>query len=86
MLHTKVTNMIVLPVGALTTENEVDKPMVNNLKGVGLNMVMLPRETLHLLQDGVTVKLRVWESHALQVMSKQCINIEQVDLQHNEAM
>lgn len=48
MLRKKVTNMIVLPYGALTIENEADRPTVSSLKGVGLNMIMLPRETLHL--------------------------------------
>ncbi len=86
MLRTRVTNTIVLPDGALTTENEADRPMVSSLKGVGLNMAVLPRETLHLLQDGVTAELRARESRALQVMSEQRINIEQLSLQRNEVV
>lgn len=49
MLHAKVTNMIVLPDGALTIENEADRPTVSSLKGVGLNMAVLPQEMFHLL-------------------------------------
>jgi len=84
MLHTRVTNVVPLPNRALTTENEADRPIISSLKGVGVNMAMLPREMLYHLQDGVTIKLRAWKSHALQGMTKQRINIEQLGLQHNE--
>lgn len=80
MLCTRVTNMIVLPNGALATEKEADKPTIRSFKGVGLNMVVLPRETLYLLRDGVTMELMAQESRALQVMRKKCINIEQLGL------
>jgi len=43
--------------GELTTENEVDRPMISSLKGIRLNMATLPREMLYLLQDGVTIEL-----------------------------
>jgi len=76
MLHARMTNTIVLPDGALITENEVDRPMVSNLKGIGLNVVMLPLEMLYILLDGVTIELRARESHTIQVMSEKCINIE----------
>jgi len=65
MLHTRVTNMIVLPDGALITAKEADRPTVNSLKGVGLNMATLPRETLYLLQDGVITELQARENRAL---------------------
>ena len=65
MLRTRVTNTIVLPDGALTTEKEDDRPMVRSLKEVGLNMAALPWETHYILQDGVTAELRAKESHAL---------------------
>lgn len=42
MLCTRVTNVILLQDGALTIENEANRPMVSSLKGVGLNMAMLP--------------------------------------------
>jgi len=50
MLHTRVTKTIMLPDGALTTEQEVERPMVRSLKGLGLNMAVIPWETLYLLQ------------------------------------
>lgn len=57
MLRARVTNTIVLPKGALITTNEVDRPMVNALKGLGINMAALPWETLYVLQDGITPEL-----------------------------
>ena len=57
MLRAQMTNTIVLPDGALVIENEADRPMVTGLKGIRLNIVALPRETLYILQDGVTTKL-----------------------------
>ena len=71
-----MTNTIVLPDGALITKNEANRPMVSSLKEVGLNMVALPRETLYLLQDGVTTELWAMESRAIQVMREKHINIE----------
>ena len=65
MLRAQVTNTIVLPEGALVKTNEVDMPMVSAFKGIDINMVALPRETLYVLQDGITVELRARESHAL---------------------
>lgn len=49
MLHTNNSIANVMLDGALTTENQADRPTINTLKGVGLNLVALPREVLHLL-------------------------------------
>lgn len=57
--------------------------MVSGLKGLRINMDALPRETLYVLQDGVTIELRAREGHVLQVMSEQRNNIEQLSLQHD---
>ena len=57
MLHARMTNTILLLEGALVTENEVERPMVGGLKGIEINMVVLPQETLYVLQDGVTTEL-----------------------------
>ena len=65
-----------LPEGALATTNEADRPTISALKGIGINMAALPRETLYFLQDGITVELRARESCALQVLSEQKINME----------
>lgn len=46
MPHARMTNIIMLPDGALITENEADTPMVNGLKGIILNVAALPRDTL----------------------------------------
>lgn len=49
MLHTLVTNTIVLPEGSLVTTNEANRPTVSALKGLGINMATLPWETLYVL-------------------------------------
>ncbi len=49
MLCMKASSAIVLPNGALITKNQVDKPTVSALKGVGLNLAVILREALHLL-------------------------------------
>jgi len=74
MLHTKGSSVIVLLDGALTTENEADKPTVSALKGVRLSLEVLPRKVLHLLQDGVITELRAHEHCSLQVISEKNIN------------
>ena len=38
-----MTNTIVLPEGALTIENEVDRAVVGRIKGLGLNLNALPQ-------------------------------------------
>ena len=53
-----MANTIVLPEGALTLENEIDKATVGRIKGLGFNLVALPRETLYLLQDGTELCAR----------------------------
>ena len=86
MLRTPMTNTIVLPEGALVIENKADRPMVSALKGVGINMVAFPRETLYVLQDGITTELWARESSALQVINEQKINMEQLSLQCDEVV
>lgn len=86
MLRAQMTNTIVLSEGALVPSNEADRPSVSALKGLGLNLAALPCETLYVFQDGITVELRARESHALQVLSEQKINMEQLSLQHNEVV
>lgn len=70
MLCAYMTNTTVLPEGELVIENEADRHTISVLKGVGINMVVLPREKLYVLQDGVTQELWAMEGHALQVMSE----------------
>lgn len=70
--------------GALVTSNEAEKPSVSMLKCLDVNLATLPRETLYVLQDGINAELRARERRALQVLSEQKINMEQLSLQHNE--
>jgi len=65
MLRAQTTNTLVLLEGALVTTNESDRPTVSTLKGIGINMAALPRETLYVLHDGITAKLQARESRAL---------------------
>ena len=81
MLCTKASSVIVLLDGALTTENEADRPIVSTLKGVGLNLAVLLHKALHLLQDGVIAELKVHEHHTVQVINEHRINNEQMVLQ-----
>jgi len=49
MLRMKASSATVLSDGALTMKNEAERPIVGALKGVGLNLAMLPHEAHHLL-------------------------------------
>ena len=49
MLCMKASSAIVLSDGELTIDNEAQRPTINALKGVGLNLETLLREALHLL-------------------------------------
>lgn len=73
-----------VPKWALVTSNEADRPSISTLKGLGVNLATLLRETLYVLQDGITAELQARESHSLQVFSEQKINMEQLSLQHDE--
>ena len=76
MLRASMANTIVLLEGVLEAENEIDRATVGRIKGLGLNLATLPRDTLYQLQDGIIVELRTKEGRVIQVMSKQKINIE----------
>jgi len=49
VFRARKTNTRVLPEGALVTTNVANRPMVCTLKGIGINMVAFPRETLYVL-------------------------------------
>lgn len=70
MLHMKASSALVLLDGALTIENEANRPTMSALKGVGLNLEALLSEALHSLHDGVIAELRACEHRALQVISE----------------
>lgn len=76
MLHMKASSALVLPDRAQTTKNEADRLTISALEGVGLNLAALPREVLHLFQDGVIAELRPSEHRALEVINEKNINNE----------
>jgi len=76
LLRAKMANTIVLPEGVLTVENKDDRATVSRIKGFGLNLVALLRDTLYQLQDGITIELWAREGHVMQAMSEKKINIE----------
>jgi len=65
----------VLPEEAILAEAEGD------IRGWGLNLAALPRETIHQLQGGVIAKIRAREGHTLQILSEQKAKLEQLSLQ-----
>jgi len=65
MLHTCTTNTFVLLEGVVLVAVEGDGATANQMKGWGLNLAMLPREILYLLQDGVTAELCAREGNTL---------------------
>ena len=75
-----MANTIVLLEGVLVAVNETNRFSMSMMKGLGLNMASLLHETLHLLQNGITEELRARESHVIQVLSEQKINMEQLSL------
>lgn len=78
MVRTNTMNTLVLPTGAVLVEVEGD------LRSWGLNLAALPRETLHQLQDGVTIEVHAQEGYALQTMIEHKENMEQVSLQRDD--
>ena len=42
MLRTRMANTIVLPKGVLVVENEIDRATVGRIKGLGVNLVVIP--------------------------------------------
>ncbi len=54
---------------------------MSTLKGLNINLTTLPRDTLYVLQDGITAELRTRESRAVQVLNEKKINMEQISLQ-----
>jgi len=57
MLCMKMANMIAFPEEALVSKSTMDQVMLNTMKGIGLNLVSLPCDTLYQLQDGITAEL-----------------------------
>lgn len=69
MLRAHTMNTLLLPEGVVLAETKGD------MRGWGLNLATLPRETLYQLQDRVTAKLRTREGRALQALSERKLNL-----------
>lgn len=54
-------NTIVLPEGALIVESTEDRGVVGRIKGLGLKLATLPRDTLYQLEDEAITELHVRE-------------------------
>ena len=65
---------VALPDGALIAKAEANMATVSALKKVELNLVVLPSEAFHTLQDSVITELRAWEQCALNVINEQKVN------------
>jgi len=65
MLRARMANTIVLPEGALVSENAMDRVTTNMMKGLGLNLASLLRETLYQLQDDIITELHTRERRAI---------------------
>lgn len=74
MVHTSTMNTLVLPIGTIVAEVEGD------MRGWGLNLAALPRETLYQLQDGVITELCAREGCTLQIVMEYKATLEQVSL------
>lgn len=74
MVCASIMNTFVLP-GAIVAEVEGD------IRGWGMNLLTLPRETLYQLQDGVITELHVREGRTLQILMEHKENLEKVSLQ-----
>jgi len=61
----RMANTIVLPEGALVLADAMDRMMVSMMKGLGLNLVALPRKILYQLQYGITTEMHTRESYAI---------------------
>ena len=60
-----MANTIMLSEGALKAENEDDRAAVRRIKGLGLNLAALLRDTLYQLQAGITTELYAREGRAI---------------------
>jgi len=69
---------VMLREGSLSVESTNDKVIMSTLKNIGLNLVVLPNEYLHILQIGVAVELRARGQHALSLISEYRVNNEKM--------
>lgn len=81
MLETDRTldlKVIPLPQGSLHAKTNEANTQLRQIKDVGVNLAMLPIQTLHVLHQGVSNELRIREQRALPVISEVKMNNEQI--------
>jgi len=66
-------------------ESANHKVIMNTLKNISLNLVVLPNEYLHMLLAGVKTELQAWEQRPLSLISEYQVNNEQMFTKKTEA-
>jgi len=78
MLCSLDPRFISLPDGALTVEAKDDQATIHALQKVMLDLVVIPREALRTLHDGVIIELWALEQRELNIISEQKVNNSQI--------
>lgn len=65
LVRTLGLRTISLPKGSLHMEMTDNRIILNTIRNIRLNIVVLPNEILHMLHVGVTEELRAREQHTL---------------------
>ena len=78
--------VIPLPEGIVRAESEDDNAQLGNIKGVGMNLAMLPLQTLNTLHQGVSEELWIREKYALSVISEIKMKNEQIFTEKVQAL
>jgi len=73
-------DLIIIPLleGPLFTKLDEDCTMINTVKYMGLNLPMLPLQTLHALHQGISEELRIKKQCALIVINEFKVNNEKM--------
>lgn len=64
--------------GSICADIEEESAQMLQMNNLSLNLVVLPIQTLHEPHLGVSYELRIWEQHALLVISKVKTNNQQI--------
>lgn len=74
--RTLVLRVISLPEGTVLAKSKEAHAKLLKIKGMGVNLVMLPLQTLHTLHQGVSNEICTREKHALSMINKVKLNNE----------
>lgn len=69
--HTFDLKFIPLPEGTSHAESEEDNAQLRNMKGMIMNVALLPLHTIHALHQGVSDEIWIKEQHGLSVISEE---------------